>query len=97
MLSQGLDLGEPLLGGDHAEKAQRLVADVFELVLFVLRDIDDVSGFDLVDLPSQENSRPAFQNHDSLVVEVMFKGRLTAGGDLEVANGKVLRLSLIHI
>src|SRR3990172_1651379 len=94
VLSQGLDLRKPFLGRDHAEEAERLVPDILELVLFVLWDVHDVAGADLVDLPPQEDAGPAFQDHDALIVQVVLERRLPAGRDLEVTHGEVLRAVL---
>ncbi len=89
-LAQSVDLLEPLLRGNDAEKAKGLVTNILKLVLLILSDINDIPALHLVDLPPQEDPGLPFQYHDSLVMEVLFKRGLTAGRDLEVTDGEVL-------
>jgi hypothetical protein len=74
---------------DGAEKAEGLIADVLELVLFVRRDIQHIPDAHLHHLRSHQHKGLSPEDVDPVVVIVSVEGGLSAGRNFIVAQAEV--------
>ena len=72
-----------------AQKTQGFFTGIFELVLLVRRNVDDVAGADVEDLPSHQQTGGAPEDVDAVVVVVAVERGLPAGRDFVVPHAEV--------
>src|SRR5690349_5922878 len=87
LFSCGLALGPCW---NHADKAERLLAERLELMLLVRLNEHRVAHADLAPLLAEQHPPTAVGDHHAMLVRVALEGRVAAGRDGKVADDEVL-------